>query len=140
MASAAIILGIVPATLYLAGSSTAETELLSMQRPLLAFLIGAGAPAGSSIHTFNYGDPQELIQMRPNALSPPRIGHRWAFVILIVEYTLALASIANLCLVSYQLCIRTISAFAQDTVYMPALWGFLAEAIHILARLRSLCA
>jgi hypothetical protein len=74
----------------------AETGILSMRRPLLPFLIGARAPAVSPIRTFNYGDPQELIQMRTKALSPPRIGRRWGFVTLMVENALALASIANL--------------------------------------------
>ena len=131
MASAAVILGILPGTLSLAGSNTAETGLLSLRRPLLAFLLGAGAPAVSPMRTFNYGDPLELLHRRAGSLKAPRMHGVSGVLILVLEYGFALAAVGNLVVLSYQLCVRTICAFAQDTAYLPALWAFLAAAIHI---------
>ena len=131
MASAAVILGILPATLSLAGSNTAETGLLSLRRPLLAFLIGAGAPAVSPTRTFNYGDPKELIQIRPKSIRAPRLNNVSSITVLVFEYIFALLAVANLCLVSFQLCIRTLCSFSLDTAYLPALWAFLAAVVHL---------
>lgn len=57
MASATVILGLLPSTLSLAGSNTAETGLLMLRRPMLAFLLGAGSPAINPPRTFEYLDP-----------------------------------------------------------------------------------
>lgn len=133
MASAAVLLGILPATLSLAGSNTAETGLLSLRRPLLAFLIGAGAPAVSPTRMFNYGE--ELVQLRPKSIRAPRLGRTSSIVMIVAEYVFALTAVANLCLASYQLCLRTICSFAQDTSYLPALWAFLAAAVHVFGAL-----
>ncbi len=131
MASAAVILGILPTSLSLAGSATAETGLLSLRRPVLAFLLGAGAPAVNPTRTFNYGDPYVLMTMRRRGLKIPQLRGFLGVVVLVAEYALAMAAVANLGVVSWQLCIRTICSFSQDTIYMPALWSFFAAAIHI---------
>lgn len=126
MASAAVLLGIVPATLSLAGFSTAETGLLSIRRPLLAFLIAAGAPAISPIQTFKYGHPRDHLQERRRI--PDSEGQKpvLSALILILEYLMVSTAIGNLAHVGYQLCIRTVCNFSIETVYLPALWAFLA--------------
>jgi hypothetical protein len=131
MASAAVLLGILPTMLSLAGSTTAETGLLSLRRPLLAFMIGAGAPAVNPTRTFNYGDPHELMAIRKKSLKMRRPEGAWALAIMLFEYALAGAAVTNLGIVSWQLCIRTITGFAEDTAYLPALWAFLAACVHI---------
>ncbi|KAK3718572.1 hypothetical protein LTR37_005076 [Vermiconidia calcicola] len=131
MASAAVILGILPTSLSLAGSTTAETGLLSLRRPLLAFLIGAGAPAVNPTRTFHYADPKDLLYIRRKSIRAPRLTGFFGVVVLVLEYLFACLAVTNLSIVSWQLCVRTICSFAQDTVYMPALWALMAEAIHI---------
>ncbi|KAE9369141.1 hypothetical protein N431DRAFT_493029 [Stipitochalara longipes BDJ] len=49
MASADVVLGLLPTILALLGSTTPELSLLSSRRPLLAFLLSIGAPAVSPV-------------------------------------------------------------------------------------------
>ena len=61
-AAAAVLLGLLPTTLSLVGSSTIETGLLALRRPALAGLLAAGAPAVSPIRTFEYCDPKDILR------------------------------------------------------------------------------
>src|SRR5271168_4649706 len=117
MAAAAVLLGLLPTTLGLVGSTTMEVGLVALRRPLLAFLLAAGAPAVSPIRTFDYVDPKELLQKKP--------------AIALLQYVVAAAAVLNLATVSYELCIRTVCSFAPETAYEPALWAFLAVAVHL---------
>jgi hypothetical protein len=131
MVSAAVILGILPTSLSLAGSMTAETGLLSLRRPVLAFLLVAAAPAVNPTRTFNYGGPYVLMTMRRRGLKGPQIRGVRGVAVLVLEYAFTPAAVTNLGIVSWRLCVRAICSFAQDTVYMPALWAFFAAAIHV---------
>src|SRR5262249_50437097 len=69
MAAAAVALGPLPTTLGLVGWTTVEVGLVAMRRPLLAFLLAAGAPAVSPIRTFDYIDAKELLSKKPGVVT-----------------------------------------------------------------------
>ncbi|KAK5630969.1 hypothetical protein RRF57_006684 [Xylaria bambusicola] len=62
MAAAAVALGLLPITLSLVGSSTAEIGLLALRRPILTFFLASGAPAVSSLGVFEYQGPIHMLR------------------------------------------------------------------------------
>lgn len=131
MASAAVVLGLLPTMLSLAGSSTLEMGIFALRRPLLAFLLAAGSPAVSPIRTFEYRDPSVILQLRPEGLRTPSLSRARTTLVCGLEYLLAMAAVANLAIASYQLSTRTSCSSNLETTYLPALWAFLALAVHL---------
>jgi hypothetical protein len=131
MAAAAVLLGLLPTTLGLVGSTTTEVGLIALRRPFLAFLLAAGAPAVSPIRTFDYVDPKELLRKKPGSVKIFSIGLTTKPAIALLQYVVAAAAVLNLATVSYQLCIRTVCSYAPQNAYEPALWAFLAIAVHL---------
>jgi hypothetical protein len=131
MAAAAVVLGLLPTTLGLVGSTTMEVGLVALRRPFLAFLLAAGAPAVSPIRTFDYVDPKELLQKKPGSVKVFSMGPTKKPAIALMQYVIAAAAVLNLVIVSYELCICTVSSFAPETAYEPALWASLAIAVYL---------
>ncbi|KAI8944046.1 hypothetical protein F4801DRAFT_595243 [Xylaria longipes] len=111
MAAAAVVLGLLPTTLSLASSSTAEIGLLALRRPILALLLATGAPAVSPIRAFEYREPIHMLREEPADSQP------WAT--------------ANLVQVSWELGTHTVISFSSDNSYLPLLWYLLTLIIHI---------
>ncbi|EXJ57658.1 uncharacterized protein A1O5_12448 [Cladophialophora psammophila CBS 110553] len=130
MAAAAVLLGLLPTTLGLVGSTTVEVGLVALRRPFLAFLLAAGAPAVSPIRTFDYIDTKELLERKPQTVRIKPMGLLKGFGVSIFQYVMAAAAVVNVAFVSYEICIQTICSFAPETAYLPALWAFLAVAVH----------
>lgn len=59
MASASVLLGIMPTLLSVLSSSPSETALLGRRRPLLALLLTVGSPAVDAMRLFSRPDPIE---------------------------------------------------------------------------------
>jgi hypothetical protein len=135
MAAAAVVLGLLPTTLGLVGSTTMEVGLVALRRPFLAFLLAAGAPAVSPIRTFDYVDSKELLQKKPGSVKVFSMGPTRKPAVALLQYVVAAAAVLNLATVSYGLCIRTVSSFTPETAYEPALWAFLAVAVHLFGTL-----
>lgn len=134
MAAAAVLLGLLPTTLSLVGSNTVETGVLALRRPLLAALLAAGMPSVAPIRLFDYDDPAELLLGRPPpaGLRVPAPTHAGVLAAAaLAEYLLAAAAVANLGHLSYLLCVRAVCSFSSDTAFHPALWAFLALAMHV---------
>ncbi|OAL21556.1 hypothetical protein AYO22_07952 [Fonsecaea multimorphosa] len=115
MAAAAVLLGLLPTTLGLVGSTTVEVGLVALRRPFLAFLLAAGAPA--------------------NKADGPTNG----FGVSLFQYVMAALAVVNLAFVSYEVCVRTICSFAPETAYLPALWAFLTVAVHFFGTWSVYC-
>src|SRR2546423_5526073 len=130
MAAAAVLLGLLPTTLGFVGSTAVEIGLVALRRLLLALLLAAGAPAVSPIRTFDYVDPKDLLEKKPGTAKVFSIGPTVKPALALLQYFVALLAVLNLAFVSYEICIRTICSFSPETAYMPALWAFLAVAIH----------
>lgn len=131
MAASGVLLGILPSALALIGSSTVETGMLTLRRPLLAFLLGAGSPAVNPMQAFDYRSPSESLRIRQGALEIPRLDKRYRVFISCTQYVLAIGAVLNLAVVSWQLGRWTISSWSPETTFTPALWAFLAAPIHV---------
>ena len=139
MAAAAVVLGLLPTTLGLAGSTTTETGMLSLRRPFLAFLLAAGAPAVNPIRTFEYRDPMTMLKARagtwrvphPTSASPTSRPGIWSIWTVCVQYGFAAAAVANLFWVSWTMAHKTICSWAPEIGWLPVAWAFMSVGIHI---------
>jgi hypothetical protein len=134
LAAAGVLLGLLPTTLSLVGPSIVETGILAQRRPFLAFLLAFCSPSASPIKTFDYCSPRELLQQRPGGyrVSVNGISIISRSTISVLEYLLTGAALANLALVTWELSIKTVTAVAAVTAYLPALWVSTSIIIHVL--------
>lgn len=133
-AASGIILGLTPAVLQSISSSTAESSLLALRRPALAFLLAAGAPVVNVFPASQYKDPVDALERpvrlssRPGLLSKPSVAARALLVLL--QYVAALAAAANIAILERELGFQSISVFVADKTFYPAFWTYVALAIH----------
>ncbi|KAI5924581.1 hypothetical protein F4810DRAFT_664254 [Camillea tinctor] len=134
MASAQVLLGVMPTILALIGPSTEELALLTVvaRRPLLALLLALGCPSVYLSRAFEYRDPDGLLQDRKDRLRQWRPFPAAQWTISFCEYALAIMAVVNTALLDWDLGIKTICSFLSDTVIAPTIWGLLAVAIHIV--------
>jgi len=132
MASAAVLLGIMPFALSVLGSSSEESALLYVisRRPLLTTLLLAGAPVVVALRPFEYKDPYLIIQSRERRFHSLRLGPKW--LILVLEYGLALASVANVVHVTYQLGAGVTTMILPEASYLPGLWAATGILVHVI--------
>ncbi|KAH8165986.1 hypothetical protein CIB48_g2262 [Xylaria polymorpha] len=138
LATGALVLGLIPTILQSIGSSTAETALLGLRRPLLGFLISAGSPAVSMMKTSDFssaimdfvekGDTRDF-GMGKLRWSSGRAG--WAFLISLLEYAAVGGAVANVLHLAWNLGIYAIAIFAPDTIFGVPLWTLGAALIHV---------
>lgn len=131
MAAGAVVLGLLPTILALAGSNTIELGLLCFRRPLLAFLLGLGTPAIMPIRTFDYRNPAELLQKRQGAPEALKASRPQAKIIVALQYILTCAALANVAHTTWQLTLFTVISFAPATQFLPSMWVVLAIVIHM---------
>jgi hypothetical protein len=133
MASAAVLLGLTPTILATVGNSVEETSTLFIiaRRPLLALCLAAGSPAVSPVRSFKYLDPWNLLKERDYRLRPMKFSTRGENAIVVLEYILAIAIIANTVSLCSQLGLRVSCTFAPHLTYLPLLWTILGISIHI---------
>jgi hypothetical protein len=132
MASAGVLLGLTPTILAAVGSSAEETAMLFIlsKRPLLAVFLAGGSPAVSPMRSFEDQNPIGLLKRRLGRLHPPRLSNKGQLAIMVLEYIIALAAVANVVTVAYDLGMQVSSSFAPETTYLPLLWAVLNLAIH----------
>ncbi|KAI1302714.1 hypothetical protein F5Y03DRAFT_193700 [Xylaria venustula] len=138
LATGALVLGLIPTILQTIGSSTAETALVGLRRPLLGFLISAGSPAVSMMKTSDFarsiaefvegGEPREL---GIDTLRWSTGRAKWAFLIALLEYVAVSGAVANVLHLAYELGVYAIAIFAPDTIFGVPLWTLGAALIHL---------
>ena len=130
--NAAVLLGLMPTVLSMAGTTTIEAGVLALRRPILALLLSAGSPAVSPLRTFDYRDPIELLQIRDQSGDDlfTTVTNRPVFTSLL-EYALASAATANLAHTVWQLSYRTICSVCVQLAYLPVMWAFIAVPVHM---------
>jgi hypothetical protein len=135
MASAAVLLGIMPFALSVLGSSSEESALLYVisRRPVLTTLLLAGGPVLTALRPFEFKNPVDILRAREGRFYSLRIGPPW--VILLLEYTVALAAVANVVHVTYQLGVGVITMILPDSSYLPGLWAATGIVVHIIGAL-----
>lgn len=135
MAASAVILGLLPGLLQLLGPTYADTALLGYRRPVLGFLLAAGSPTVRPMHAT---DHEALVEQWEK-----RTKHSWnwkeeathAFttpIILVLEYLLAVAAMANNAHITYQLGVWATCSFAPTLTTLPAIWYISAVLIHLV--------
>ena len=135
-AAAAVLLGLLPTVLGLAGSSTAEMGILAHHRPLLAFILALGSPVVSPTRAFEFQNPKKLLEADEDELMPlPKLRGRWAVVVSALQYVVAAAAAGNIIHIGLELGIKAVCSFAPDTVYLPLLWSLTAVLLNALGAL-----
>lgn len=134
MASADVVLGLLPTILALLGSTTPELSLLSSRRPLLAFLLSLGAPAVSPVRTFEYRNPVDALRAT-EAIEPIRYTKLQFVLVVVLEYLAVGAAVANVWSLSWQLGQKTIVGIGCGITWFQLLWVGLAGFIHLCGTL-----
>ena len=133
MAAASVALGILPTLQAAIGPSISETSLLSSQPPLLAFLIGLGAPATQPSRLFEYEDPIDLLNTSSGRLVIPGLPSLAAGLVSGLEYLAAAAAVANALQTSYQLGVSTVLAVSCTIWELPMIWSTLSIIVNLVA-------
>ncbi|KAI9766021.1 MAG: hypothetical protein M1839_005270 [Geoglossum umbratile] len=134
LGSAQVMLGLTPTIIALLGASSEEVCLLALigRRRFLALLLAAASPSIYTSRAFEYRSPGEILRDR---LGRQHVGFSLEnpnrIIIIVFEYVLAVAALANVATVSWQLGVMTISGISPNTIFMPMLWSLLAIPAHI---------
>ncbi|KAI0403801.1 hypothetical protein F4802DRAFT_279014 [Xylaria palmicola] len=138
LATGALVLGLIPTILQSIGSSTVETALVGLRRPLLGFLISAGSPAVSMMKTSDFAStitdfvegtgPEELGLGRLR-WGAGRAG--WALAVALLEYVAVGGAVANVLHLAWELGVHAVAIFAPDTIFGVPLWTLGAASIHL---------
>ncbi|KAK0748827.1 hypothetical protein B0T21DRAFT_344440 [Apiosordaria backusii] len=122
MTAAQVLLGVMPTVLSVIGASTEEMSMLAnvARRPLLALMLAAGSPSVYFSRAFDYHDPAQILHRHPNRL-PQWRPKRWYSKLFIsfAEYSLAIASIANIATLNWEIGVKTVCAFWTDGIIAP---------------------
>jgi hypothetical protein len=143
MATATVILGLMPGIISLLGPSIAEMSLLSAKYPLLAVLLSFASPAVNLTHLYHAPASPRRVLGTATTISV-RKWHTWIdglpslvkTAIQVAEYALAGGMLANTVQVSLYVDYRTISGWRCSWMYLPMSWamsGGLAHLIGIVA-------
>ena len=132
MASVQVLLGLTPAILATLGATPQETGMLAViaRRPLLALLLSFASPAvfplRSSEYTRGIKELNRCHMNRPDCLA------RADPAIVLLEYLLTVASIANIGELGYRLGAQVVLSLRATAPYFFVLWPFLGAIIHML--------
>ena len=130
MASAGVLLGLLPAVLPILGSNTIEVSCLATRRPILAFLLCLGSPAVNPIKMYDYKDTLEnIMHLSATVELPFRKGRAQRFA-LMSKYVLTLAAIANISMVNWDISRRTVWNNACSNTFFTVLYGILTIFPH----------
>ncbi|KAI1144377.1 hypothetical protein F5Y05DRAFT_25467 [Hypoxylon sp. FL0543] len=135
---ASIFLGLAPYILSTLGPTVAKLSVLSVHRPLLAFLISLGAPVSTPVHVFDFDDPRDLLRDKARKLVIDRIDYRVALLISVIQYVLAGLAATNVISTMIAVGQNTTLAWACTTQFAPLLWVVLASFVAVVAMVGTL--
>lgn len=132
MASAQVLLGLVPTLLATMGAGPQETGILAIvgRNWVLALLLSVGSPAVFPIRSFEHMKSLEDLAQRP--MHRPDLLQRLGPMMTFVEWTLAMASVANIAELAWELGARAIFTTFPNAEWVTAIWMFVGVFIHIL--------
>lgn len=134
MAASAVLLGLMPTIMAILGNSTAETSLLSLQRPFLSLCLSLGAPVLSPNRPFESLDPSEMLKVQPGRYAIPPMHSSTGSILALCEYLVLFAACANNATLAYDIGLRTVGLFMSCNVRTGALiWTFAGAGIHLVA-------
>jgi hypothetical protein len=138
MASAAVILGLLPTILSLVGASTAEVSLLALRRPVFALFLASGSQAVSPIRNHEYHEPVEKMEPEEGEwdVSEVRLPGKWTAVL---EWLIAMGAVANVLYVGLELSTATVSSFASSKNYLIWIWMSLTPVVYLFGMIGLAC-
>ena len=135
MQSATIILGLMPTILSYVGPTVGEMALISSRRPVLAALLGLGAPAIFATRPFDFNNPRESLTEDVGTFAIRRQSPFRATLLAIAQYLLLSLAVTNCLLNSMQLGSSTILSWKCSWSYLQLGWNFMPLAPHLCAAL-----
>ncbi|KAL8793876.1 MAG: hypothetical protein Q9195_003495 [Heterodermia aff. obscurata] len=132
--AANVLLGLTPTMLSLLGNAPAEIALLAFSgRPLLAFLLNAGAPVIAVTSTFKHQYPLEVLQDPDhNSKSPfPTFDSQYkSILVATAEYLLAAAAAINVALLASDISTKAVYVPNCGRTWYAFLWMYLCLPLH----------
>jgi hypothetical protein len=139
MASAAVLLGLLPAILAALGSSTSELSRLSARRPLLAILMVLGSPAANPIRTFDYHSPKKDLKFKPGELEIPELSEAKDRLLAIFQLLCGLGCVTNLGFLCATINFYSVSVMSCDySDILVEMWIVAALFTHLFGVLTFL--
>ncbi|KAL2041436.1 hypothetical protein N7G274_005818 [Stereocaulon virgatum] len=135
MQSATIILGLMPTILSYVGPTVGEMALISSRRPVLAALLGLGAPAIFATRAFNFNNPSESLTKDVGTFVIRKQSPFRATLLAITQYLLLSLAVTNCLLNSMQLGSSTILSWKCSWSYLQLGWNFMPLTPHLCAAL-----
>src|SRR3569833_152307 len=137
ISSSLVLLGLTPTMLATLGPNIAESSMLALERPTLSLLLSIGSPAVAVSRIQSYNDPFQAMKPSPNNdMFLPNRYYRWwsrrehRWIIIAIEYIVALGAIANIVYTSINLGFRSVSSYDCESMYFPLLWVLVPGIIH----------
>ena len=137
LATAGVLLGLMPTLLAVLSPSISELVLLSSQRPMLASILSVGAPGVLQRRIFEYEDPFELIEATESLKVSTRsllvLGpwNTWkAMVVALGQYLLALACAVNTTTLAIQTSNKSVISWGCTRTWPLILWVVVPTVIH----------
>jgi len=136
MASASVLLELMPSFLSFVGPSLVESSTLALKRPILSMLLAVAAPPFQSFQPLDHHNALKAFK-HPFKL-PPQITLSCPTHVLIsvLQYLLTLATAIDVVAVSLQVGRNTIVTWKKVQSFLPLIWVMLSLAIHIGAMIR----
>jgi hypothetical protein len=131
MASAGIILGLMPYLLSYLGPSISESGIVMLRRPFLAVLLVIGGPSIYPARVSEHYDSFEAL--KPVSWSHTAISPAWRTraIIAVVEFSIAGIAAANTVIICLELGFKTIITWKKRQTYLPIMWVFLSLFVHL---------
>lgn len=136
MASASVLLGLTPGLLAGVGPSASEISLLSMDRPLISFLISLGCPAVFPSRVLQYDDARHVLSTPGLNFGLQQFTSQrtaWMRYLLVTKYLLLCGAIVNIFYTSWELGTKSVVSFRCINYTLPLVWTTLSMAVHTVA-------
>ena len=136
MASAGVVLGLMPHFLSYLGPTLSESSILMLERPLLSVLLVIGGPAIYPARSIETYDPFEAL--KPLPWRHPSVRPAWWVQgsVSLLEYLVAVAAAANVVIICLDLGFKIIVTWKKLDSYLPLIWVILPLFVHFCAETR----
>ena len=136
MASAGIILGLMPGFLANMGPTLSDASTITLERPLLSILLAIGAPALYPARPFGDWDPLEGIKGPSRRFSQITMRSFPPLAVSLLQYIIALTACFNTIAVSLALGMKTVLLWKKANSWLPLGWVLLSIVLHVGAAIR----
>ncbi|KAI0430146.1 hypothetical protein F5Y09DRAFT_238197 [Xylaria sp. FL1042] len=133
IASASVLLGLMPTLLASLAPSIAEITLLSLDRPFFSLVVSLAVPSLYPTRTLEYDDPFEVLKRYSESGMLDSVNHRLGRALHLVSYAVAVGSIINIVFAVVLVSSSTILSWGCLNWYMPLIWVLLPAFIHLVS-------